>query len=83
MISKRESLLGNEEPEFWGDSQGGSIEVPKNYSFAFFFIQGMRIALTEQEFEAQLESAKREAMKSFGDEVMLLGGPLGGSVGGY
>ena len=38
----------------------------------FIFIQGMRIALTEQDFEAQLESAKREAMKSFGDEVMLL-----------
>jgi len=34
--------------------------------------KGMRIALTEAEFEAQLESAKREAMKSFGDEVMLL-----------
>merc|ERR1712088_512231 len=34
--------------------------------------KGMRIALTEQDFEAQLESAKREAMKSFGDEVMLL-----------
>merc|ERR1719278_2090502 len=28
--------------------------------------------MTEGEFEAQLESAKREAMKSFGDEVMLL-----------
>ena len=42
----------------------------------FIYIQGMRIALTEQDFEAQLESAKREAMKSFGDEVMLLGGPL-------
>merc|ERR1719270_3254691 len=34
--------------------------------------KGMRIAMTEQDFEAQLESAKREAMKSFGDEVMLL-----------
>jgi len=34
--------------------------------------KGMRIAMTEAEFEAQLESAKREAMKSFGDEVMLL-----------
>ena len=34
--------------------------------------KGMRIAMTEGEFEAQLESAKREAMKSFGDEVMLL-----------
>jgi 3-methylcrotonyl-CoA carboxylase alpha subunit len=32
----------------------------------------MRICLTEAEFDAQLESAKREAMKSFGDEVMLL-----------
>jgi len=28
--------------------------------------------MTEGEFEAQLESAKREAMKSFGDQVMLL-----------
>jgi len=34
--------------------------------------KGMRISLTEAEFEAQLESAKREAMKSFGVEVMLL-----------
>merc|ERR1719420_2532386 len=34
--------------------------------------KGMRIALTPEEFEPQLESAKREAMKSFGDEVMLL-----------
>ena len=31
--------------------------------------KGMRIAMNEGEFEAQLESAKREAMKSFGDEV--------------
>ena len=29
----------------------------------------MRIAATEAVFEEQLESAKREAMKSFGDEV--------------
>jgi 3-methylcrotonyl-CoA carboxylase alpha subunit len=34
--------------------------------------KGMRIAMTETEFESQLESAKREAMKSFGDEVMLI-----------
>ena len=34
--------------------------------------KGMRIALTEAEFGLQLDSAKREAMKSFGDEVMLL-----------
>jgi 3-methylcrotonyl-CoA carboxylase alpha subunit len=32
----------------------------------------MRVCLTESEFESQLESAKREALKSFGDEVMLL-----------
>ena len=31
--------------------------------------KGMRIAMTAEEFEPQLESAKREAMKSFGDEV--------------
>jgi len=34
--------------------------------------KGMRIAMTAEEFDAQLDSAKREAMKSFGDEVMLL-----------
>ena len=39
------------------------------------FIQGTRVALTEQGFEAQLESGKREAMKSFGDK--------GGSIGGF
>ena len=35
-------------------------------------LQGMRIAMMEADFEAQLESAKMEAMKSFGDQVMLL-----------
>jgi 3-methylcrotonyl-CoA carboxylase alpha subunit len=34
--------------------------------------KGMRIAMTADVFDEQLESAKREAMKSFGDEVMLL-----------
>ena len=33
--------------------------------------KGMRIAATEDVFEEQLESAKREAMKSFGDEVSM------------
>ena len=33
--------------------------------------KGMRIAATEDVFEEQLESAKREAMKSFGDEVRM------------
>ena len=32
----------------------------------------MRICLTAEDIDAQLDSAKREAMKSFGDEVMLL-----------
>ena len=34
--------------------------------------KGMRIAMTKEVFDEQLDSAKREAMKSFGDEVMLL-----------
>ncbi|XP_044752182.1 methylcrotonoyl-CoA carboxylase subunit alpha, mitochondrial [Coccinella septempunctata] len=34
--------------------------------------KGMRIALTESEFEEALESAKTESQKSFGDSVVLL-----------
>nr|CAG4648530.1 EOG090X02EP [Polyphemus pediculus] len=34
--------------------------------------KGMRIAPTAADFDIQLESAKREAQKSFGDQVMLL-----------
>lgn len=34
--------------------------------------KGMRIAKTEAEFQSELESARREASKSFGDEVMLI-----------
>ncbi|XP_060553630.1 methylcrotonoyl-CoA carboxylase subunit alpha, mitochondrial-like [Ruditapes philippinarum] len=34
--------------------------------------KGMRISMTESEFDEQLESARREAMKSFGDQVMLI-----------
>ncbi|KAK8779610.1 hypothetical protein V5799_019049 [Amblyomma americanum] len=34
--------------------------------------KGMRIAMSEDEFDSQLESAKREAMKSFGDDAMLV-----------
>ena len=34
--------------------------------------KGMRIAMTPEEFETQLESAKREAQKSFGDQVAIL-----------
>ncbi|KAM3835263.1 methylcrotonoyl-CoA carboxylase subunit alpha, mitochondrial [Vipera latastei] len=34
--------------------------------------KGMRIAFTEKEFQEQLESARREAKKSFNDDVMLI-----------
>ena len=34
--------------------------------------KGMRIAQTADEFDTQLESAKREAMKSFGDQVNIV-----------
>ncbi|KAK7069980.1 Methylcrotonoyl-CoA carboxylase subunit alpha, mitochondrial, partial [Halocaridina rubra] len=34
--------------------------------------KGMRIAMTPEEFEDQLESARREATKAFGDDVMLI-----------
>ena len=34
--------------------------------------KGMRIALTPAEFQEQLESARREALKSFNDDVMLV-----------
>ncbi|XP_060810437.1 methylcrotonoyl-CoA carboxylase subunit alpha, mitochondrial [Amyelois transitella] len=34
--------------------------------------KGMRIAMTKADFLPQLESAKRESMKSFGDDNMLL-----------
>ena len=34
--------------------------------------KGMRIVWNEGEFEDQLQAAKREAMKSFGDDHMLV-----------
>ena len=34
--------------------------------------KGMRIVMTADEFDDQLESAKSEAMNSFGDNVMLV-----------
>uniref|UniRef100_A0A1B6DQH7 Methylcrotonoyl-CoA carboxylase subunit alpha, mitochondrial n=1 Tax=Clastoptera arizonana TaxID=38151 RepID=A0A1B6DQH7_9HEMI len=34
--------------------------------------KGMRIALTPEEFKSQLSSARREALKSFGNDEMLL-----------
>lgn len=38
----------------------------------FYSVQGMRIAMTRDEFLGQLSSAKNEAMKSFNDDVMLV-----------
>jgi len=35
-------------------------------------MQGMRIAVDSSEFKTQLESARREAVKAFGDDVMLI-----------
>ena len=35
-------------------------------------MQGMRIAMDASEFKGQLESARREAMKAFADDVMLI-----------
>ena len=32
----------------------------------------MRIALTPDEFQQQLDSARREAIKSFNDDIMLI-----------
>lgn len=34
--------------------------------------KGMRIAMTSTDFDEALESAKRESLKAFGDDVMLL-----------
>lgn len=36
------------------------------------FTKGMRIAHSEKEFLDQLESARREAKKSFNDDAMLI-----------
>ena len=51
---------------------GSSISVPCTQTYLICGWQGMRIAMTEADFDTQLESAKMEAMKSFGDQVMLL-----------
>lgn len=34
--------------------------------------KGMRIIMAPEEFDAALESAKRESLKSFNDETMLV-----------
>lgn len=37
-----------------------------------FYLQGMRIANTKSEFLSQLSSARRESLKAFGDDAVLL-----------
>lgn len=34
--------------------------------------KGMRIAMKEEDFQQQLDAARREAMASFADDVMLI-----------
>lgn len=41
-------------------------------SSVFKILQGMRIARSDSDFLEQLESARREARKSFNDDVMLI-----------
>lgn len=38
----------------------------------FVCVKGMRIARSDSDFLEQLESARREARKSFNDDVMLV-----------
>lgn len=59
----------------FGDLTAFSPEFLNFLSFwptVFATLQGMRIALSEKEFQEQLESARREAKKSFNDDAMLI-----------
>lgn len=49
-----------------------SSSCQSNTGIPSFLPQGMRIAFTPAEFQEQLESARREALKSFNDDVMLV-----------
>ncbi|KAB7499213.1 Methylcrotonoyl-CoA carboxylase subunit alpha, mitochondrial [Armadillidium nasatum] len=48
------------------------FEEAKKIGFPVMIKAGMRICMSEKEFMSQLNSAKTEGMKSFGDEVMLI-----------
>jgi len=48
------------------------LEWLRSFYFENKMLQGMRIAFTFSEFESQLESARHEALNSFGDQAMLL-----------
>lgn len=43
-----------------------------NTDIDIFYLQGMRIANTKSEFLSQLSSARRESLKAFGDDAVLL-----------
>lgn len=49
-----------------------SDKVPKIRNTCPCCLQGMRIAQSDTDFLEQLESARREARKSFNDDVMLV-----------
>lgn len=69
-------------PGFHNDQQQRSEDLLENAKQIGFPVmikavrggggKGMRIARNEQEFLQQLDSARREAMKSFGDDIVLL-----------
>lgn len=48
------------------------LQELRSFYFENKMLQGMRIAFTVSEFESQLESARHEALNSFGDQAMLL-----------
>ncbi|KAG8136210.1 hypothetical protein E2320_009174, partial [Naja naja] len=47
-------------------------EQARRIGYPVMIKAGMRIAFTEKEFQEQLESARREAKKSFNDDAMLI-----------
>lgn len=50
----------------------GRFSLDDKISVHLCFLQGMRIARSDSDFLEQLESARREARKSFNDDVMLI-----------
>lgn len=56
-----------------GHKVSNSDKIPKTWSSCpRLCLQGMRIAQSDADFLEQLESARREARKSFNDDVMLV-----------
>lgn len=49
-----------------------SLNLSNGCSVDLCVLQGMRIARSDADFLEQLESARREARKSFNDDVMLI-----------